>query len=125
MYYLTGIGYCHIIVAIVKAARRIHLEIQKHRSSFYGVLRSSFRQDGQVKHSNHGRITGLALEQLQLIQAAFRGDVVPKDSAEAFQVVSSKEYGGASALLALAKELGLGQMIYLAASRYSDGRESL
>ena len=99
-------------VASMKIARRVHLEIQKHRSSFYGVLRSSFREDGQVKHSNHGRITGLALEQLQLIQAAFRGDVVPKDSPEAFQVLSSKEYGASCALLALAKELGLPQMIY-------------
>ena len=99
-------------VAIVKCARPVHLEIQKHRSSVCGVLRSSYREDGRVKHSNHGRITGLALEQLQLIQAAFRGEVVPKDAPEAFQVLSSKEYGGASALLALAKELGLPQMIY-------------
>ena len=101
-----------IYVAIMKLARRVHLEIQKHRSSFYGVLRSSFREDGQVKHSNHGRITGLALEQLHLIQAAFRGEVVPKDSPEAFQVLCSKEHGASSALLALAKELGLPQMIY-------------
>jgi hypothetical protein len=90
----------------------VHLEIQRHRSSFYGVLRSSFRQDGKVKHSNHGRIIGLALEQLQLIQAAFRGEVVPKDSPDAFQILSSKEYGASHALLALAKELGLPQMIY-------------
>ena len=90
----------------------VHPEIQKHRSSFYGVLRSSFRQDGKVKHSNHGRIIGLALEQLQLIQAAFRGEVVPKDSPDAFQILSSKEYGASHALLALAKELGLPQMIY-------------
>ena len=93
-------------------ARPVHLEIQKHRSSFYGVLRSSYREDGCVKHSNHGRITGLALEQLQLIQAAFRGDVVPKDSPDAFQILSSKEYGASCALLALAKELGLPQMLY-------------
>ena len=90
----------------------VHLEIQKHRSSFYGVLRSSFRQDGKVRHSNHGRIVGLALEQLQLIQAAFRGDVVPKDSPDAFQILFSKEYGASHTLLALAKELGLPQMIY-------------
>jgi len=96
----------------VKPAPPVHLEIQKHRSSFYGVLRSSFRQDGKVKHSNHGRIIGLALEQLQLIQAAFRGEVVPKDSPDAFQILSSKEYGASHALLALAKELGLPQMIY-------------
>lgn len=99
-------------MATLKPARRVHLEIQKHRSSFYGVLRSSYRQDGQVKHSNHGRITGLALDQLQLIQAAFRGEVVPKDSPDAFQIIASKEFGGSSALLALAKELGLPQIIY-------------
>jgi hypothetical protein len=96
----------------VKPAPPVHLEIQKHRSSFYGVLRSSFRQDGKVKHSNHGRIIGLALGQLQLLQAAFRGEVVPKDSPDAFQILSSKEYGASHALLALAKELGLPQMIY-------------
>lgn len=101
-----------IYVAIVKPVRRVHLEIQKHRASCYGVLRSSYRQDGKIKHSNHGRITGLPLEQLQLIQAAFRGDVVPKEAPEAFQVLSSKEFGGASALLALAKELGLPKLIY-------------
>ena len=102
----------HICVATVKPAPPVHLEIQKHRSSFYGVLRSSFRQDGKVRHSNHGRIVGLALEQLQLIQAAFRGDVVPKDSPDAFQILFSKEYGASHTLLALAKELGLPQMIY-------------
>jgi transposase len=99
-------------VATVKPARPVHLEIQKHRASVYGVLRSSYREDGRVKHSNHGRITGLTLEQLQLIQAAFRGEVIPKDSPDAFQILSSKEYGASSALLTLAKELGLPQMLY-------------
>lgn len=93
-------------------ARPVHLEIQKHRSRFYGVLRSSYREEGRVKHSNHGRITGLGLDQLKLIQAAFRGDVVPKDSPDAFQILSSKEYGASSALLGLAKELGLPQLLY-------------
>jgi len=96
----------------MSATARVHLEIQKHRASFYGVLRSSFRQAGKVKHSNHGRITGLALEKLQLIQAAFRGEVVPKDSPDAFQILCAKEYGASHALLALAKELGLPQMMY-------------
>jgi transposase len=76
------------------------------------VLRSSYRHEGKVKHANHGRITGLALDQLQLIQAAFRGEVVPKDSPEAFQILASKEYGASHALLTLAKELGLPQLIY-------------
>jgi hypothetical protein len=69
----------------------LHLEIQAHRSQHYGIIRSSFRSNGKVKHSNHGRISGLPLDKLKLIQAAFRGDVVAKSSADAFQVLSSRE----------------------------------
>ena len=49
-------------------------------------------------------------EQLQLLQAAFRGDVVPKGSAADFQIRASKEYGASYALLELAKELGLDRL---------------
>ena len=59
----------------------LHLEIQSHRSNHYGLIRSSFRANGKVKHTNHGRISGLPLDKLKLIQAAFRGDVVAKNSA--------------------------------------------
>ena len=69
-------------------------------------------ENGKVKHSTHGRITGLTLEQLKLLQAAFRGDVVPKGSAEDFQILASKEYGASYALLELAKELGLDRALY-------------
>jgi hypothetical protein len=63
-------------------ASSLHLEIQRHRGNPVGIIRSSFRENGKVKHTTHGRITGLTLEQLKLLQAAFRGDVVPKGSAE-------------------------------------------
>ncbi len=75
-------------------------------------MRSSFRQGDQIKHTNHGRITGLPLEQLKLIQAAFRGEVVPKDSPQAFQTLNSREYGASYALLQLAKELELDRALY-------------
>lgn len=75
-------------------------------------MRSSFRQGDKIKHTNHGRITGLALEQLKLIQAAFRGEVVPKDSPHAFQTLNSREYGASHALLQLAKELELDRVLY-------------
>jgi transposase len=90
----------------------VHLEIQTHRANPVGVLRSSFRQEGKIKHTNHGRITGLSLDQLKLIQAAFRGEVLPKDSPQAFRILASKEYGASSALLQLADELELPQAIY-------------
>ena len=49
----------------------------------------------------------MAPSALRRCQAAFRGDVVPKGSAEDFQILASKEYGASYALLELAKELGL------------------
>ena len=83
------------MVAIKHKPLPLHLEIQRHRGTPVGLIRSSFREKGKVKHSTHGRITGLSLEQLKLLQAAFRGDVVPKGSAEDFQILASKEYGAA------------------------------
>jgi hypothetical protein len=48
-----------------------------------------------------------------LLQAAFRGDVVPKGSAEDFQILASKEYGASYALLELAKDLGLDRALLI------------
>ncbi len=75
-------------------------------------MRSSFRDGDKIKHTNHGRITGLGLDQLKLIQAAFRGDVIPKDSPQAFQTINSRESAASCALLQLAKELGLDKALY-------------
>ena len=90
----------------------LHLEIQTHRKNHYGLIRSSFRLDGKVQHTNHGRISGLALDKLKLLQAAFRGQVIPVDSPDAFQILSSREYGASHALLQLAKELELPKVLY-------------
>ncbi len=90
----------------------LHLEIQTHRKNHYGLIRSSFRLDGKVHHTNHGRISGLALDKLKLLQAAFRGQVIPIDSPNAFQILSSREYGASHALLQLAKELELPKVLY-------------
>ena len=90
----------------------LHLAIQAHRSRHYGVIRSSFRTNGKVKHTNHGRISGLPLDKLKLIQAAFRGQVVAQTSPDALAVLSSREFGASHAFLQLAKELGLPQVLY-------------
>jgi len=105
-----------MIVAIMDKDRKklpkIHLEIQKHRKNCYGLIRSSYREDGKVKHTNHGRISGLNLNDLKLIQLAIRGLVIPKNSAEALHTSQAKEYGGSFALLELAKKIGLDKAIY-------------
>jgi len=93
-------------------SRRVHLEIQTHRTQAYGLIRSSYREDGKVKHTTHGRITGMSVSQLKLVQAAFRGDVVPMNTPQAMQLLGSREHGASTCVLALARELGLDRAIY-------------
>jgi len=96
----------------MKTQNPLHLEIQRHRQHCYGLIRSSYREQGRVKHTTHGRLTGMDLAELKLIQAAFRGDVTPKGSAEGLRTTESKEYGASRAVLSLARELGLDRAIY-------------
>ena len=77
-----------------------------------GILRTSFRENGKMKHTQHGRITGCTLQQLKLLQRAFREQVIPRDDPEAFKILHSREYGASYSILALAKQLGLPQALY-------------
>jgi len=90
----------------------LHLEIQTSRKSPVGILRTSFRENGKMKHTQHGRITGCSLQQLKLLQLAFREHVVPVDDPQAFKILSSREYGASYSILAIAKHLGLPQALY-------------
>ena len=90
----------------------LHLEIQTSRKSPVGIVRTSFRENDKMKHTQHGRITGCSLEQLKLLQLAFRERVVPVDDAQAFRILNSREYGASHAILALAKHIGLHQALY-------------
>lgn len=96
----------------MKPVRPLHLEIQTHRANPIGLIRSSYRDNGKVKHSTHGRITGLSLDQLRLIRCAFNQEVIPRDSPQAFHITQSKEYGASAAVLGVAKDLELDRMIY-------------
>jgi hypothetical protein len=44
-----------------------------------------------MKHTQHGRITGCSLQQLKILQWAFREQVIPVDDPEAFKILSSRE----------------------------------
>ena len=92
----------------------LHLEIQTSRKSPVGVVRSSFRDklSGKIAHAQHGRITGCSLQQLKVLQFAFREGVLPAHSPKAFRILQSKEYGASRALLQLARQLGLHRMLY-------------
>ena len=96
----------------MKKPIRLHLEIQKQGNKSYGLLRTSYREEGKVRHSTHGRLCGMPYAQLRLIQAALQGKAVVVDSKNAPKTKNSKEYGASRAILKLAKELGLDKTIY-------------
>jgi transposase len=94
--------------------RGIHLEIQRHRQNHYGLLRTTYwdKKEKKIKHSSHGRITGLDYEKLKLIQAVLKGEVKLATPDDMPQVFHSKEYGAVYSILQLAKELELDKSIY-------------
>jgi transposase len=63
-------------------------------------------------HSQHGRIAGVDLDTLLLVQAALRGEVLPLGDPTSLHISASKEFGASAALLALAKDLGLDYLLY-------------
>lgn len=95
-----------------KKQPRLHLEIQKYGKKCYGIIRTTFREDGKIKHTTHGTLKDKSYEDLKLLQAAFRGDVIIKGSADALQTSESKEYGVSYTALQIAKELQLDRAIY-------------
>jgi hypothetical protein len=99
----------------------LHLEIQTSRKSPVGILRTSFRENGKMKHTQHGRIAGCSLEQLKLLQLAFRERVVPVDDPHALKILASREYGASHAILAIAKQIGLHQALYSRSEPWVNG----
>ena len=84
--------------------RKYHLEIQTHRKNPYAILRSTFWEDGKIKHDTLCQIRGMSLEQLRAMQAAIQGKVMMKDD---FRIIESREYGASAACVSLIKKLGL------------------
>ena len=92
----------------------IHLEIQRRDTTPVGILRSTFRDpaDGRIRHTQHGRLTGLALPTLELIQATLRGEVSLKSDPESLRILQSREFGASDALVRLARDIGLDRDLY-------------
>jgi transposase len=92
----------------------IHLEIQRHRQNHYGLLRTTYwdKKEKKIKHTSHGRLTGLGYEKLKLIQAVLKGEAKLSTPNDMPRVCNSKEYGAVYSVLQLAKELELDTAIY-------------
>ena len=90
-------------------SKRIHLEIQQHRKNPLGLFRTTYYDHGKIKHETIGRVTGVGLQELKLIQATLQGKVVLKDE---FEIIGSKEHGATHTLMEIAKQTSLDHMIY-------------
>ncbi len=95
-----------------KKYNKYHLEIHEYRGNYSGILRTSFREDGKIKHATAGRLSNCDLDILRHVQAALQGNTVMRGEDGAMQVVDSKEYGASYAAIQLAKELKLDVAIY-------------
>jgi transposase len=89
--------------------KRVHFEIQQHRKNPLGYFRTTYYDQGKIKHETLGRVTGLGLPELKLIQAVLQGNVVQKDE---FEIIGSKEYGASRTLMEIARKTGLDRIIY-------------
>jgi transposase len=105
-------GNINYIIAMQTNEGNLHLEIQTSRKSPVGLIRTTFRENGQIKHIQFGRISGCSYDQLKMLQLAFREKVIPNDSPEAFKLCSSKEYGASRAIAQLVKSLELDKTLY-------------
>lgn len=94
----------------------LHLEIFTDRRGktpyHYGLFRSSFRENGKVKHRTYGRVTGLPLNALKAMRDFVRNGCRAGDAAPQHEVKERRELGACRAVLALVQELGIPRLIY-------------
>lgn len=92
----------------------LHLEIQTSRKSPVGILRNTFwdKVKKGPRHTQLGRITGCTIQQLKMLQLAFREKVIAVDSPDATKVLSARELGASRAVIAMAKKLGLHRILH-------------
>ena len=93
----------------MRKSNSYHLEIRTNRNKPLGLLRQSYRENGKVKKVTICQLSGLSLEQLQLIRASIQGKTVMKDE---FKILDSREYGASFACVSILKELGLHKAIH-------------
>jgi transposase len=89
----------------------IHVDRRRKNPYVYGLFRETFRQDGQVRHRTRGRVTGLALNQLEALRD-FVQQGCPKNSGHRYEVKNSREFGAVFSVLRVAETLGVDRLLY-------------
>lgn len=90
----------------------MYLDILTHRKKPIGVLRTSYREGGKVKHRQHGMIKDMSLEELKNLKALFRCGLTNSAVNDAVEITKSREYGASYAVWKVAENIGLDKVIY-------------
>ncbi len=97
-----------------KSGPSIHLEKVPHRSgdkTYYSwLLRTSFREDGKVKHRTLANLSELPEESLEVLRSSLRGETMVSLS-KALKITSSRSHGAVHAVLTTIRRLGLDRML--------------
>jgi transposase len=89
----------------------IHIDRRRRSPYAYGLFRETFRDNGRVRHRTRGRVTGLALGQLEALREFIQAGC-PKGGENRCTVKDSREYGAVWAVLQMAERLGLDRWLY-------------
>ena len=95
-----------------KKKSTLYLEIQTSSKNPVGILRTAIYEKGKTRHTQEGRIKGKTLNELKMLQLAFRNKLIPIDFPEAFKILQSKEYGASYSILEIIKQIKLDKIIY-------------
>lgn len=108
--------HCGIMSSHSDRTPALHLEIFTDRRGqtprHYGLFRSSYREDGKVKHRTYGRVTGLPLRNLQALRDFIRRGCPDGEADVKCVTKNARELGACRAVLELVEELGLPRLIY-------------
>lgn len=89
----------------------MHIDIVPNRKSPPAVLvRESYRENGKVKKRTRGNLTGLPMEQVEMIRRVLRGEhLAPVD--DLFEVIRSQHHGHVKAVRLTMERLGLDALL--------------
>lgn len=74
------------------------------------LLRSTYREDGKVKHETLANLTSLPADAIEVLRLALKGEtLVPL--AQSFEIAASKPHGHVKAVLAAMERLGMANLI--------------
>lgn len=104
--------------------RPVHLQFvsKKYKGKVYRsvYLRTSFRQNGKVKHETLGNLSDLPDDLIQVIKTRLASGQPLVDDPDSMRITRSPSHGNVQAVLGTAKDIGIDRLISSTPSRERD-----